>query len=325
MNPGYDSLCCFRSPKPGIKRRLLWELTRQCNWHCPFCHIHHHGPARWTSHKALGAVEQIVSIGVDEVILSGGEPLMVSFLFDLLAALTAHGLKTDVCTNGALLTPQKAQSLRSYIDEISISIHGASATEHDTKIKTPGAWKSTMRGLAFALDVGLEVHVVTVIDSTNLHRLPELARFVESLGAHSITFIGLMPYKTTVNALATDRVQGVLRQGVEAARTACSRLIVNTKRLLWQPAPAACEAGRTILGLDAAGRLCPCILMAELGRPLEDGCTPDSLNALASSLTSLCDPCGQKDACLRGCPASVWMQTGLMGCDMLCGDLAIPN
>lgn len=76
----------------------------RCNLQCSFC------DTRWangedaagTSMTAAQLTEYVVSTGVQNVTLTGGEPLLQKEIGALLLALDAHGLNVEIETNGSV-------------------------------------------------------------------------------------------------------------------------------------------------------------------------------------------------------------------------------
>ena len=83
---------------------VCWRLTRECNRACRFC-LSSSGPhftSKVTSPRPIAA--RLAQLGFRKISYSGGEPLMVDFLPDLVDYADRLGLAQVVTTNGDLLS-----------------------------------------------------------------------------------------------------------------------------------------------------------------------------------------------------------------------------
>ncbi|HXW21486.1 MAG TPA: radical SAM protein, partial [Rhodomicrobium sp.] len=86
---------------------MLAELTHRCPLQCPYCSnpiqllkaADELETAAW-----LSAFEQAADLGVLQVHLSGGEPTLRQDLEELVSALAARGVYTNLITAGVTLT-----------------------------------------------------------------------------------------------------------------------------------------------------------------------------------------------------------------------------
>lgn len=98
-------------------RKLRISVTDRCNLRCAYCMPEEE--YRWLPREQLLSFEEIVrfarvvrGLGVDELRLTGGEPLLRKHLVDLVAGLGELGFdKLAMTTNGVLLV-EHAQGLR---------------------------------------------------------------------------------------------------------------------------------------------------------------------------------------------------------------------
>ncbi len=111
-----------------------YYLTNRCNFRCAFCNIwRHRPPFTVPEEKAKDTIRQLGDLGLVYFSISGGEPLLVPYVFDLLAHARACGvLYTHLVSNGFLMDEARARELdRSKLSEVSFSLDGPPDT-HDT-------------------------------------------------------------------------------------------------------------------------------------------------------------------------------------------------
>src|SRR5215470_19800586 len=94
------------STKAEFKPRLIfWEVTKGCNLRCIHCRAtatELSSPTDLPTSKALDIIDQIAGVANPILVLSGGEPLFRSDIFQLARYATDKGLRVALATNGTL-------------------------------------------------------------------------------------------------------------------------------------------------------------------------------------------------------------------------------
>ncbi|OGP52229.1 MAG: heme b synthase [Deltaproteobacteria bacterium RBG_13_43_22] len=184
-------------PQSPELRLVAWEVTRQCNLSCLHCRASAEFgpyPDELSTAEGLRLLDQIREVGQPVVILTGGEPLLHSNIFELARYGHSMGLRMVMAVNGTLLNIEKAQKLKeSGIQRISISMDGASAESHDFFRQVRGAFKGILKGIEAARAVDLEFQINTTVTRYNLHELPLIQEKVIELGAAAHHIFMLVP------------------------------------------------------------------------------------------------------------------------------------
>src|SRR3954451_8040539 len=115
---------------------LVAELTYRCPLHCPYCSNPVDIGARrreeletehWT--RVFGEAR---ALGVLQLALTGGEPMLRRDLDELVAAGRAAGLYSTLVTAGTLFTPERAARLKDAgLDHVQVSIQSPDPDEND--------------------------------------------------------------------------------------------------------------------------------------------------------------------------------------------------
>ena len=95
-------------------RLIFWELTKGCNLRCIHCRASAtelSSPNDLSTATAKAIIDQIAEISNPILVLSGGEPLFRSDIFELARYGTEKGLRVALATNGTLVTRQVAQKI----------------------------------------------------------------------------------------------------------------------------------------------------------------------------------------------------------------------
>ncbi len=110
---------------------LAWELTKACNLNCMHCRAsatNIPGPDELTTHEGFALLRDLFKGGTRLVILSGGEALARSDVFEIASYGTSLGLRMTLATNGSLVTPLVALKMKeSGIARVSVSLDGVTS------------------------------------------------------------------------------------------------------------------------------------------------------------------------------------------------------
>jgi len=181
-----------------VPRLVAWELTQRCNLRCAHCRANAGedvSPADGLSfEEAKRTVDDIVSFAQPILILTGGEPLLCPYLFDLIAYARGKGLKTVLGTNATLVDGTVAAKIAAAgVPRVSVSIDFPSAAEHDAFRGVPGAFDAAVRGIRALGQAGVEVQVNTTVTRLNRGLLGEIHDLAVSLGAVALHPFLLVP------------------------------------------------------------------------------------------------------------------------------------
>ncbi len=177
-------------------RLIAWELTNACNLACIHCRasaIKDPAPDELSTAEAKHFVDELVEYK-PIIILTGGEPLLRSDVYDVAKYASGHGLRVVLATNGTLLTPQIARKLKDVgIQRVSISIDGSTKETHDTFRGEPGAFDAALHGIDILKNGGISFQVNTTITKRNLSEIPGIYDLALELEASALHIFLLVP------------------------------------------------------------------------------------------------------------------------------------
>lgn len=128
------------------------------------------------------------------VILTGGEPLLRTDIYDLASYGTSRGLRMVIAANGTLLDAPKAARLKACgIQRVSISLDGATEQSHDRFRQVEGAFAGALRGVKFLKEAGIEFQINTTVTQKNYPELPGILDLAVKLGAVAHHIFLLVP------------------------------------------------------------------------------------------------------------------------------------
>jgi radical SAM protein with 4Fe4S-binding SPASM domain len=191
-------------------RLVFWEVTKGCNLRCIHCRASAtelSSPDDLNTRAALGIIDQIAEAASPILVLSGGEPLYRSDIFQLARYATDKGLRVALATNGTLVTKDVARMIvDSGVKRVSISLDGADALTHDTFRGIPGAFDAAVYGLRNLKSLGMSVQINMTIARHNARQLPQVLELAKALGADALHTFLLVPVGCGVDIAAEQMV-----------------------------------------------------------------------------------------------------------------------
>ena len=196
--------------KQNKPRLIFWELTKGCNLRCIHCRAtatELSSPSDLSTQSARDIIDEIVTVSNPILVLSGGEPLFRSDIFQLARYGTDKGLRVALATNGTLVTKHVARMIvDSGVQRVAISLDGADALTHDTFRGIPGAFDAAIAGFRNLKNLGMSVQINTTIARHNAHQLPAVLELAKSLGADALHTFLLVPVGCGVDIAAEQMV-----------------------------------------------------------------------------------------------------------------------
>jgi radical SAM protein with 4Fe4S-binding SPASM domain len=191
-------------------RLIFWEVTKGCNLRCIHCRASAtelSAPSDLSTQSALGIIDQIAAAANPILVLSGGEPLYRSDIFQLARYATNKGLRVALATNGTQVTKEVARMIvDAGVKRVSISLDGADALTHDTFRGIPGAFDAAVYGLRNLKALGMSVQINMTIARHNARQLPQVLELAKALGADALHTFLLVPVGCGVDIAAEQMV-----------------------------------------------------------------------------------------------------------------------
>ena len=191
-------------------RLIFWEVTKGCNLRCIHCRASAtelSSPRDLSTRTALGIIDQIAEAAKPILVLSGGEPLYRSDIFQLATYARDKGLRVALATNGTLVTKEIARMIVDCgIKRVSISLDGADALTHDAFRSIPGAFDAAVQGLHNLKALGMSVQINMTIARHNAKQLPDVLELAKTIGADALHTFLLVPVGCGVDIAAEQMV-----------------------------------------------------------------------------------------------------------------------
>jgi len=165
---------------------VIWETTRSCALACAHCRADADqtlDPRELNTDEGKALIDQVADMGTPIMVLSGGDPLVRCDLEDLIRHAKDRGLRVGTIPAAtSKLTPKRLESLKKAgLDQIAFSLDGATALEHDSFRRTPGAFARVLDGVRWAAALGMAVQINSCLGAWNASSFEPLVELVSSL------------------------------------------------------------------------------------------------------------------------------------------------
>ena len=335
-----DADCKSTEGTPQL-RSIYFYLTEGCNLACRHC---------WIAPKFddcgimptipvdifQKVIDEAMPLGLTEVKLTGGEPLMHPRFGELLEIVKRKNLGVTIETNGLLCTPEVAADIARLSRRfVSVSIDGSDMATHEWLRGVPGCFEKAKDAINNLVKAGVQPQIITTLVRRNAGQIDEIVRMAEHLGASSVKFNIVMPtgrgekLNETAETLSIEELIHI-GEYVQKDLQAKTRLqvlfdIPYAFRSLSSIACGAC--GRcnilNIIGVIASGEYAVCgigyhvkdLVFGLAGKDCLEQIWKENevLNSLRSGipdkLEGICSKCLMNSACLGSCIAQNFYRT----------------
>jgi len=165
---------------------LIAELSYRCPLRCSYCS----NPVDWAKHRDeldtatwLRVFREAEELGVVQLNLTGGEPLVRDDLEALVAGARELELYTNLITSGIPLEKERLGKLRAAgLDNVQISVQDVSAEDSD-RIAGMRSFDHKLEVARWVKELGMPLTLNVVLHRANLDRVPEVIALAERLCA----------------------------------------------------------------------------------------------------------------------------------------------
>lgn len=180
-------------PGPFINKAGL-VVTSKCNFSCNHCYI---DPGVQDNVPLVAwkrAIHELKAMGCLEIMITGGEPLLLPWLWELLDLIEEEKFRFSINTNGSLLDQTKIKRLKQYsfLDFVSVTIYGLT-NETFTKVTNRHLDASQiLQNCRDLLAAGIKGDLKFFAMQSNLSDLPFLEEFAEKYGVQFVNKVNLI-------------------------------------------------------------------------------------------------------------------------------------
>jgi MoaA/NifB/PqqE/SkfB family radical SAM enzyme len=169
---------------------LLLNVHENCNCRCLMCDIWKRPAGSELSLDTLIRLgDSLRNLGVRQVVLTGGEPLLHTRFEELCGFLKEQNLRITLLTTGLLLQ-KRAAEVASWVDEVIISLDGPEAI-HDEIRRVKRGFQLICSGILAVRHHRAEmpIHARSTVQRRNFHCMRETVAVAKELQFNSISFL----------------------------------------------------------------------------------------------------------------------------------------
>jgi radical SAM protein with 4Fe4S-binding SPASM domain len=319
------------------------DITARCNNNCRHCYINLPAGDRVAQDKELSLgeikelVDEAVSLGALWCLITGGEPLLREDFPSLYLHMKKKGLLVSVFTNATLITEEHVRLFQQYPPrELEVSVYGVTQATYEQVTRRTGSYAAFMRGLAMLLESGIKVRLKAMTLRSNLHEMPEIARFCRE---KTKDYFRLDPFlhlrydgdqkrneEIRSERLSPEEIAALERsdpERLEALQKSCGRLIASDSSFPHCDHLFHCGAGNDSFNVSYDGlfRLCPSLWQPDCVYDLKRGNLKEAWQTFIPQVRGMrskrreflenCHGCPILNLCMW-CPAQTHLETGAM-------------
>ena len=314
------------------------QLNNVCNLRCPSCYVAlaAEEDGSLSLEQLMGLIDDLAEMGVFQLALGGGEPLMSPNFLPLLRYARRKGLLPNVTTNGWLLTESLIAQIRDVVGEVRLSFNDGISVHHDLLMEK--AILLRREGVPFGFNL--------IVTRHNIRRIGEILRQLVALRPRSVTLIrpkpaphnerwyaanALSPRDSLMLIQQLRRLEALFAKTQLTVDCALSYLFYDLPEAeLVARGVAGCSMGKRFVTIAWNGGVYPCSHLQD--EEFKAGNITDrtfraiwetsplfaSLRAGLDRLKGSCGRCIKRKFC-GGCRAIPWRTTGdLQGADIGC-------
>jgi len=305
---------------------IIFDVTNRCNLRCKHCY-NDSGTKRddeLTFEEIKKMVDTFADIGVLNMVLSGGEPLLHPHIFDIIEYIRSKPMSCIIFTNGTLITKEVAKRFKELsILSVAISIDGATPETNDSFRGIPKSFEKTAKAIEILKEAEIPVRVNVCLHKGILDEFDDLLNLFRKW---EITDYSIWPVSYTGRLeepdfiITPEEYKKVLKQLKEYESTEGVK-----NELPYVPQRINCGTGMSSLTIRSNGAITLCSPFPyeiSLGNIRKDSITEIwdnsellcKIRCINASESEMCKGCRHIKVCQGGCMAHNYRRTGKLEC-----------
>ena len=311
---------------------IIFEVTDACNQCCRFCYNYWRdagspiaAPDAALARKSLRKLLSQAVVGT--VSFSGGEPLLLGNIHDLVMAARLRGSNVNILTNGTLLTSDALVNFESLgVGAIQIPLLSADSSIHDSLTSLSGSWAKARTALwKVATLMPERAYAVLVITKLNAPSVAETLGLIRDLGVRNVMInrfnvggMGIRHYRELVlgpeilrQAFADAEAFAAANRDMHFVSGVCTpACLMNTAdypHILFSGCSTDLSRRPVAVSWRGDVRFCnhsPVVLGNIYDRPIGEILTDPEITARYATVPPKCAACPSLKLCNGGCRAA---------------------
>ena len=255
---------------------LLAEITHRCPLQCPYCSnpVALEAPAdELTLAEWSRCFDEAAALGILQLHVSGGEPLVRADAPEIVRAARKAGLYTNLITAAVNLSPARADALaEAGVDHVQVSLQDAEPAGCARITGAPKAFDRKLAAMRLVRERDIPLTLNAVVHRHNLGSVARMIDLAIEVGAHRIEIANTQYYGWALRnrsaLMPTPEQVAEAGEVVERARTRLEgRLLIDYVAPDYHAvAPKPCMGGwgREFLVVAPGGAVMPCHAAASI-------------------------------------------------------------
>ncbi|GLI04228.1 coenzyme PQQ synthesis protein E [Paenibacillus tyrfis] len=312
---------------------LTAELTHRCPLRCPYCSNPQELERRDNELPTdvwLRVLEEAAGLGVVQLHLTGGEPLLRADTELLIERARSLGLFVNLITSGVGLTEARLRRLaEAGVDSLQLSLQAATPSLSD-HIAGFQAFDRKRQAAALIRVAGLPLNMNVVLHRHNIGELEAIVELCLSWGASRLELANTQYYGWALVNRETLMPTKEQLKTAEASFDELKKRISKQMELIWVvpdyyaelPKPCMGGWGRISLTVSPSGKVLPCPAASSIETLTFDSVRDRSLASIWSESAALnafrgtdwmpepCRSCDRRFEDFGGCRCQAYLLTG---------------
>lgn len=268
----------------------ILAMTYRCNSHCLMCNLAKRvtNQKEYSTEQWKNIIDRLAEIKTAGIGFTGGEPLLLPDMAELIDYANQKGISTTLNTNGLLFTKKKIKKiLDARPDNINLSLDSTDPKTFDRLRGTHGGLKNLIQIIEnltkerSLCQSPTEITVVACVSHHNLDELEKIAKLCAKLGVDKLGFIPRHSfYKNKKNELIStqdnspqisqrfkEKIKKIKAAKIIPLDNSFSYLATFPFAFAGQKSLLPCLAGETSITIDCYGQIFGCWPFLELEKP----------------------------------------------------------
>jgi radical SAM protein with 4Fe4S-binding SPASM domain len=254
-----------------------WEITRKCNLNCMYCRVS--GGERkkdeLSLEQAIAVVDKLAKLKYSHIKLTGGEPLLKEYFWDLIKYIHNKNMFVSVFTNATLVTDKNIGLFKKYITSAAVSIDSLDKRQNTLLRRSQADY--VIKNVKKLLDAGVHVVLSSTITRINIDQIPVLIELARKLKIKEIKindFVANGRAENNIDLLALSRpLRGQVANLAGTIKQIFNENVNYNKRFM-------CECSNNDIFINYKGDVYPCVELVYNSGKFCLGNIKDNLNKI---------------------------------------------
>jgi len=223
--------------------------------------------------QILNIIIQLGELGIFQIGISGGEPLLHPDIEQIIKKCILHGICVGIGSNGLIIDKEYASKLKEWgVNHVQISLDGSNHKTHDSFRGVDGLFDKALNAISLLKKVDMKVNVCMTPTKLNYKELPNVIQICNELNVDAFNLSQFVPVGrgTTEIDLPPEVWKDILElwdynrrrlSGKMQFITHEAQQILIDSSLYGRRLFNGCQAGNGVCCIKSNGDVIPCVML----------------------------------------------------------------